>query len=193
MLLEFMIRLGQATLGEQPDIQGQLQFHDYSNVATKVNLSYGDYRRDNTLFVEEKDQSMIDLLGEIRTSLAMHYGSPVITEDANTAAKIASRALEYFATPKEQLQVVADLSAARFDLNDVVKVESKFHGFENDDFLLTRRLYDKKKLRVTLDLMRNVNYSPSWAVDVAGGAYDSYAIDTNSDQDANWGSRAYAN
>ena len=27
-LLEFMIRLGQATLGEQPDIQGQLQFHD---------------------------------------------------------------------------------------------------------------------------------------------------------------------
>ena len=89
--------------------------------------------------------------------------------------------------------MVADLSAARLDLNDVVKVESKFHGFENDDFLLTRRLYDKKKLRVTLDLMRNVNYSPSWAVDVAGGAYDSYAIDTNSDQDVNWTDRAYGN
>jgi hypothetical protein len=117
----------------------------------------------------------------------------VITEDANTAAKIAGRALEYFAIPKEQLQVVADLAAARFDLNDVVKVESKFHGLANDEFYLTRRLYDKKKLRVTLDLMRNVNYSPSWAVDADGTAYDSYAIDTNSDRDSNWSYKSYAN
>ena len=86
VLLEFMIRLGQATLGEQQIYKVNSNFTT-TQVATKVNLSYGDYRRDNTLFVEEKDQSMIDLLGEIRTSLVMHYGSPVITEDANTAAR----------------------------------------------------------------------------------------------------------
>jgi hypothetical protein len=191
-LLEFMIRLGQATLSENQIYHINSNFMT-TQVATKVNLTYGDYRRDNTLFKEAKDQSMIDLLGEIRQSLAMHYGSPVITEDANTAEKIVGRALEYFATPKEQVQVVADLSAARFDLNDVVKVASQFHGFENDEFYLTRRLYDKKKLRVTMDLMRNVNYSPSWAVDAGGTEYDSYAIDTNSDQDADWTDRAFAN
>jgi hypothetical protein len=194
-LLEFMIRAGRATLAEN-----QI-YHINSNymttqVANRVNLSYGDYRRDNTLFKEALDQGMIDMLGEIRTSLALHYGSPVITEDANTAQKICSRTLEYLATPKEMVQVVADLSAARFEMNDLVKVESKFHGFSiegDDNFYLTRRAYDQKKLRVTLDLMRNVNYSPSWAVDAAGTAYDSQAIDTNSEQDANWGYRAYGN
>jgi hypothetical protein len=191
-LLEFMIRLGQAALSENQIYHINSNFMT-TQVATKVNLSYGDYRRDNTLFVEEKDQSMIDLLGEIRQSLAMHYGSPVITEDANTAAKIAQRTLEYFSIPKEQLHVVADLAAARFELNDAVQVESKFHGLANDIFYLTRRLYDPGKLRVHLDLMRNVSYSPSWAVDTDGTAYDSYAIDTNSDKDADWSDRAYGN
>jgi hypothetical protein len=191
-LLEFMILLGLGTLSEQQIYSVNSNFVT-ANVATKVNLSYGDYRRDNTLYVEEADQGMIDLLGEIRQAIPMHYGSPVITEDANTATRIASRALEYFSTPKEMVQVVADLSAARMEMNDVVKIESRFHGFENDSFFCTRRLYDQKNLRVALDLMRNATYSPSWAVDRDGTAYDSYAIDYDSISDLNWNSRAYGN
>ncbi len=191
-LLEFMIRLGQATISDNQVYSVNSHFMT-SQMATQVALTYGDYRRDNSLYVEASDQGMVDLMGEIKNMVHLHYGSPVITEDANTAQKICDRNLEYFANPKEMVQVVADLSAARFDLNDAIKLQSQFHGYENDNFFLTRRLYDKRKLRVVLDLMRSVNYSPSWAVDVDGSDYDSYAIFSNSDQDDYWTDRAYAN
>ena len=98
---------------------------------------------------------MVARLGEIKKLIPMHYGNPVITENAATAETICNRHLEYFAMPKETLQVTADLAAARFDLDDVIKITSNFHGFDSDSFYLTRRLYDKKKLRVLLSLMRD--------------------------------------
>jgi hypothetical protein len=86
----------------------------------------------------------------------MHYGSPVITENETTAELICNRTLEYFGTPKETLQVTADLTAARFNLNDIIKVTSGFHGYSSNSFYLTRRQYDQKKFRVMLDLMRSI-------------------------------------
>ncbi len=189
-LLEFMIRIGQASLSDR-QIYSINSNYVASKIATVVNLSYGDYRRDNSLYVERKNQSMIDSLGEIRLGLGMHYGSPVITEDANTAAKIAQRALAYFSAPKEVVQVVADLAAMRLDLNDVVKIDSSFHGYGAEPFALHRRVFDLRKLRVSLELMRTSDYAPSWALDTAGGDYESYAIDTNSEQDQDWPFRAF--
>jgi hypothetical protein len=72
-------------------------------------------------------------------------------------------------------------------------MQSEFHGYANEKFLITRRLYDKSKHRVLLDLMRDIGSTPSCAVDSAGGAYDSYAIDTDNEGDVNWASRAYGN
>ncbi len=75
-------------------------------------------------------QTMIGRLGEIKKIIPMHYGNPVITENEDTARLICDRTLEYFGTPKETLQVTADLAAARFNLDDIVKVTSSFHGFD---------------------------------------------------------------
>ena len=63
----------------------------------------------------------------------------------DTAEKICSRTLEYFGTPKETLQVTADLAAARFNLDDIIKVTSSFRGFDSNNFYLTKRMYDQKK------------------------------------------------
>ena len=98
---------------------------------------------------------MIAKLGLIKTLIPMHYGNPVITENAGTAETICNRTLAYFGVPKETLQVTADLSAARFDLADEIKITSLFQGVSDDSFYLTRRLYDKNKLRLLLSLMRD--------------------------------------
>ena len=92
--------------------------------------------KDNTLYKEAEDAAMVARLGEIKKIIPMHYGSPVITESADTAEKICERTLAYFGTPKETLQVTADLSAARFELNDIIKMTSDFHGFDKDSFYL---------------------------------------------------------
>lgn len=191
-LLEFMIRLSGATLTER-QIYSINSNYLMSNLATTINLTYGDYQRQKNLFVEAKDNGLIALVGEKRQVIPLHYGMPVITEDHHTAQKIAQRALAYFSTPKETLTVLADLAAARLELNDVTKIQSRFHGFEAETFALTKRVLHLRKLRVGLELQRAVNYAPSWAVDTSGGAYDSYAIDVNSEMDGNWLCRAYGN
>ncbi len=149
MLLEFIIRVGEGVLGENQLYSVKSNFAT-SQGLTRVALTYGDYRRDNSLYQEAVNQDMVNLLGEIKSLVPMHYGSPVITEDATTAALICARTLEYFAAPKETVQVVADLSAARFNLNDFALINSPFHGYDNAKFAITRRLYDQKKLRVVL-------------------------------------------
>ncbi len=191
-LLEFMVRLSGLTLTEQQIYSLGLSYLTTS-VANRVNVTYGNFKQDNSRYVEQTDQGMIDLLGEKRLSIAMHYGSAVITEDKNTAEKIAQRALEYFSVPKETVKVIAGLSAARADANDVVRVQSSFHGLQNDAFRVVRKSYDQRKLRVELELMRSVQYLPSWAVDLAGTVHDSFAINLNSDHDPDWGQRSHAN
>ena len=98
---------------------------------------------------------MVARLGTIKTLIPMRYGNPVITENAYTAETHLQSDLGILRAPKETLEVTADLSAARFDLNDVIKITSQFHGFDDDNFYLTSRLYDKRKLRVLLSLMRD--------------------------------------
>ncbi|MGQ9919855.1 MAG: LamG-like jellyroll fold domain-containing protein [Desulfobacca sp.] len=191
-LLGFMVKISVATLDEQQIFSLNTSYLT-SPVATRVSVTYGDYRRNQTLFVEQQDQGLRDRLGEIRQVIPMHYGAPVITEDRETAARIARRALEYFATPKERLQVVADLAAARFDLSDRVQMQAPGHGYGQETFALQRRVYDPQKLRVSLELLRPYDYSPSWAVQVSGSAYDSYAIDTATEQEEDWQYRAYGN
>jgi hypothetical protein len=153
-LLGFMIKIGLGTLAEN-----QIYKISYSlettKVATQVGLTYGNFRQDNTLYKEAEDAGMVARLGEIKKLIPMHYGNSVITENAATAETICNRTLEYFAAPKETLQLTADLAAARFDLSDVIKITSQFHGFDDDSFYLARRTYDKKKLRVLLSLMRD--------------------------------------
>lgn len=189
-LLEFMVRQSGAVLSDSQIFSVHAN-QVTSRLATKINVTYGNYRRDNACFVECKDQNLLDRVGEIRQIIPLHYGSPVITEDAATAAKIAQRALAYFATPKEMVQVVADLSAMRLDLDDNVRVNSPFHGYGAEAFVLHRRVFDPRKLRVTLELMRASNYASSWALDAAGSDYESYAVDFNSEQDQDWQYRAF--
>ncbi len=155
-LLEFMIQIGLGTMAENQiyKISSSLET---TKVATQVGLTYGNFRQDNTLYKEAEDAGMVARLGEIKKLIPMHYGNPVITENAAMAETICNRHLAYFAFPKETLQVTADLAAARFDLSDVIKITSQFHGFDDDSFYLTRRLYNKEKLRVLLSLMRESN------------------------------------
>ena len=154
-LLEFMILIGLGTLAEKQIYSIRSNLETTQN-ATQVALTYGDFRRDNSLYKEAEDAAMIAKLGEIKKIIPMHYGSPVITENEATAEKICNRTLEYFGTPKETLQVTADLAAARFNLDDIIKVTSSFHGFDSNNFYLTKRMYDQRKLRVMLDLMRSI-------------------------------------
>ena len=180
-LLEFMVRLSGVTLGEQQLYAIRTDYVS-AQAANVINVPYGDYRRDNTLVQTARDQGLIDLLGEVRQIIPLHYGSPVVTEDANTAAKIAQRALAYFATPKEMVQVVTDLAGARLELHDTVRVQSRFHDYGKEGFVLIKRQFDPGTWRVKLDLMRPACYSPSWAVEEGGGDYDSYAIELGSSQ-----------
>jgi hypothetical protein len=154
-LLEFIILIGLGALKDGQIYSIRSNLKTTQNI-TQVALTYGDFRKNNALYKEAEDETMIGRLGEIKKIIPMHYGNPVITENEDTARLICDRTLEYFGTPKETLQVTADLAAARFNLDDIVKVTSSFHGFDKDNFYLTRRLYDKRKVRVLLDLMRSI-------------------------------------
>jgi hypothetical protein len=190
-LWDFLVQRGVMELSER-QLYGLSASYLTSQVATRVSLTYGDYKRNPQHYIEAANQEMMDRLGDIRQLLPMHYGSPVITEDVQTAAKIAQRALQYFSRPQEMVRAVADLSAARLEVNDRVKITSPFHGYAKDSFTVIRRAYDSRTFRVVLDLLRGLTYSPSWAVEAGGGAYDSYAIQVDSAQDADWPQRAYA-
>jgi len=191
-LCDFLVEIGAVELSER-QLYAVSANYLTSAVATRVSLTYGDYKRNPQQYVEVADQDMMDQLGDIRQMLPMHYGSPVITEDVQTATKIAQRALQYFSQPQEMVRAVADLTAARLEVNDRVKITSQFHGFAKDSFTVIRRAYDSRKFRVVLDLLRSLTYRPSWAVDESGGVYDSYAIQVGSQQDGDWPDRAYAN
>ena len=78
-LLEFMILIGQGTLAEKQIYTLRSNLETSQN-ATQVALTYGDFRRDNTLYKEAEDAAMVARLGEIKKIIPMHYGSPVITE-----------------------------------------------------------------------------------------------------------------
>jgi hypothetical protein len=191
-LLKFLFRAGEGTLTEQQIYGVRSNFMTSENL-TQVALTFGDYRKDNTSYREAENQTMIALVGRIKALKSMNYGSPVITEDSNTAANICNRTLNYFSIPKERVQVTADLSAARLDLDDLVKLEAPFHGYAKDKFAITRRMYDQKNLRVVLDLMRDIDYINGMAVNTAGGSWDTYAITYDDDTDVHWASRAHAN
>jgi hypothetical protein len=160
VLLKFMFRLGEGTLEDQQIYSISSDFTS-SEILTHVAVTYGNYLKDNTLYKESEDADRSDQFGKVHTIINMNYGNPVITENADTAENICSRTLEYFSVPKEKLQVTADLSAARFELNDIIKMVSAFHGYDKDKFYISKRLYDRRKLRVVIDLIRNVNYSPT--------------------------------
>ncbi len=61
-LLEFMIRIGVGTIADH-QIYSIRSNRETSKNATQVALTYGDFRRDNTLYKEAEDSTMIARLG----------------------------------------------------------------------------------------------------------------------------------
>ena len=99
-LLEFMIRIGVGTIADHQiySIRSNLET---SQNATQVALSYGDFRRDNTLYKEaSRMPAMIAQLGVIKQIIPMHYGSPVITETLTRPRRSASALWHSSASPK---------------------------------------------------------------------------------------------
>lgn len=191
-LLAFMVQQTGAALGED-QVYGLSSHYLTSQMANRIGVTFGDFRRQPEHYIEVAEESLMAQVGEVRKIIPLHYGSPVVTEDVQTASKIAQRALQYYGTPLEMVRVVADLSAARVEVNDQVKITSRFHGLAAAPFTVVKREYDARKLRVSLDLLRGIIYCPSWAVDASGSAYDSFAIQTESGLDADWLHRAFAN
>ncbi|MBW2135912.1 MAG: hypothetical protein JRG72_11940 [Deltaproteobacteria bacterium] len=166
--------------------------YDLTGLKNLVRVQYADYDRDNSKYAEAKDQTLIDELDEISTTIDLRYGQPVVTEDANLAATLAQRLLARLSAPRETAEVETWLEGARIELGDTVAISSDFHGLEQTEFECFGKAIDLGQRRTRLTLARQIRYPNAWAVDSAGTDYDSYAIDTNSPEDPNWANRAYA-
>jgi hypothetical protein len=166
--------------------------YELAGVNNLVRVRYADYDQDNSKYAEARDQAAVTAFGEMPLELDCRYGQPVVLENPEMAAILASRLLQRLATPWEQAEVTTWLEGLRLELGDTVAVSSDFHGLERAEFTVWGKAVDLKKRRVHLDLARPLICTWAWAVDAAGGDYDCYAIDQNSHYDRNWDYRTYA-
>ena len=190
-LLKFILLDNLVVLGPQ-QLREVVTAYDLSNLKNLVRVQYADYDQDNSKYAESKDQALIDELDEVSTTIDLRYGQPVVTEDPNMAAALASRLLERLSAPRETVEVETWLEGARIELGDTVAISSDFHGLAETEFECFGKAVNLGRRRTQLTLARQINYSSSWAVDSPGTDYDSYAIDTASIEDVNWADRAYA-
>jgi hypothetical protein len=156
-----------------------------------VRVRFADYDRDNGRYAEARDEAAIQAWGEQAQDLDFRYGGPVVLEDPALAQTLASRLLPRLATPWEAVEVETWLEGARLELGDTVAVSSDFHRLCRTEFTLFAKDLDLGRRRVLLSLRRPLDTGCAWAVDLAGGPGESWAIDQASSYDADWDSRAY--
>jgi hypothetical protein len=165
---------------------------DQAGLKNLVRLRYADYDRDNARYAEARDQAAMDAWGEQAVDLDFRYGSPVVLENPETAAVLASRLLKRLSTPWELAQVETWLEGVRLELGDTVAVSSEFHGLSQAEFTVFGKETDLGRRAMHLDLRRPLNFSWSWAVDYSGAADQANAIDQPSIEDVNWEYRSFA-
>jgi len=165
--------------------------YELRDLKNLVRVTYGDYDRDNSKYAEEKNQALIDELGELPADIDLRYGSPVITEDPQLAALLAARLLFRLSAAQENVELETWLEGVRLELGDDVAISSDFHGFDQTEFRCFGKQVSLDRRRVALRLMRQVAYPVAWTVDGAGTDYDCYAIDQAGPGDPNWSYRAY--
>jgi hypothetical protein len=157
-----------------------------------VRVRYADYDRDNLKFAEARDEAAVAGFGEQAADLDCRYGGPVVLEDPAMARLLASRLLKRLSTPWEAAEAETWLEGVRVELGDTVAVSSPFHGLDRAEFALFGKDLDLKARRARLRLLRPLETRSGWAVDLAGSAGGSWAIDLPSPYDANWEYRTYA-
>jgi hypothetical protein len=189
-MLKFVLLENLAVLAASSvkSISTSYELRDLKNL---VRVRYGDYDRDNSKYAEARDQALIDELGELPGDIDLKYGSPVITEDPQLAALLAERKLARLSPPREIADLETWLEGARLELGDQVAITSDFHGFDHEEFQLFAKNLSLDQRRAKLRLWRPIAYPAAWAVDDAGTAYDSYAIDQAGESDPNWSYRSY--
>jgi hypothetical protein len=189
-LLDFIVLDNLAALGPS-QIRSITAASDQAGVKNLVRLRFADYDRDNDRYAEARDEAAIQAWGEQALDLDFRYGGPVVLEDPALAQTLASRLLPRLATPWEAVEVETWLEGVRLELGDTVAVSSDFHGLCRTEFTLVAKDLDLGRRRVLLSLRRPLDTGCAWAVDLAGGPGESWAIDQASSYDADWDSRAY--
>jgi hypothetical protein len=157
-----------------------------------VRVFYADYDQDNGKYAEARDLTAIANWGEQAQDLDCRYGEPVVLEDPQTAQLLAARLLARLASPWETADVETWLEGLRLELGDAVALTSDFHGLDQAEFTVWGKELDLGRRTVRLNLSRPLVKSRSWAVDGEGNVHDAWALDQDSDLDAESNFRAYA-
>ncbi|MGQ9687263.1 MAG: LamG-like jellyroll fold domain-containing protein [Desulfobaccales bacterium] len=163
-----------------------------AGVKNVVRLFYADYDQDNTRYCEVRDPQAVEAWGEAAVDVDLRYDAPVVLENPEVAQLLASRLLQRLSSPWEVVRLETWLDGARLEIGDTLAVTSPFHGFSQEEFSVFGKAVDLHRRRVSLNLARPFKNLWAWAVDAAGGDFDSYAIDQANKLDANWASRSYA-
>ena len=166
--------------------------YQLAGVKNLVRVYYADYDQDNSRYCEARDNKAVAAWGEAATDVDLRYDAPVVLENPEVAQLLATRLLKRLSSPWEVVDLETWLEGARLEIGDTLAVTSPFHGYAQEEFTVFGKSVDLEARRVSLNLARPFSNTSAWAVDAAGGDYDSDAIDQANKLDANWANRAYA-
>ncbi len=173
-------------------IRSLSQSYDLSGMKNLVRLRFADYDRDNSKYVEARDEEAIAAWGEQAVDLDFRETGPVILENPDMAQLLADRLLRRLSRPWELVELTTWLEGVRLEVGDTVALTSDFHGLAQEEFTVFGKTLDLKRRQVQVNLARPWNSSWAWAVDAEDSGYDNYAIDQASAYDPNWPYRASA-
>jgi len=148
-LLDFIL-LDNLTALAESSIESISLETDLTLQANRIRVIFGEFMQDKSFYKEEKNQTLIDAVGEIPKEIDLRYGQAVITESGETAQLLATRALAFYSKPWESVTVTAWLEALRIELADTVGLTSSFHNLTNQEFFLFSRLRDFNRKRIRL-------------------------------------------